>query len=747
MSQENLEPPKPLSEDPTQAPSMKEATPTASESLTTSEVLQPPDPSEETGDKGESTFKDSEKNAHPKRSLYEKSWGDEKNIKAGQKIGMFAPKERPKDPSVPGPDEDRKQVTEQPPEPTQRRFASYRTGEIKRQLKQSEARIETINLEIDTLNAQIHDVVKSLITITEGTEHFRNEKRLQSKFEQRREFQEQERKKINQTIEELEKELELRENLAQNGQNEALVEQLSLSSIFSEETPIENAMLYAATFFPELCIKDFQSLVALLLQGQTVEVKSTKQASTDEKDDKTQKANKTVVQRSLVEVWTESFCKPDIFLEKCYLELKRDSYSQYVDFVSPNLRDRLVEFFENKQPFYVERMLSSVENLVFAASDQIAEDVALILSEVMVYQPNRYRADWLISMIHRSKPTISSVLLLERVVELLYRVQLRLAPSDSKAYLDEFLSYSLYLDEDLTFDIILYLLYRHLCYGLSEVNGIEAVKCLLNWLKNLLNIKFDDSDDNREHYAVRSLNVIYTLLSQERLWQSSSSNYFYDLLNFLRDWLPSRELGADDYNFLDAVGLLFLPNYIVETLEKVQGERLRGKRKYGVYPPKYPLFNLGEKALLDEIGESRISLLVQWLFYPYTDLDFTTVQKLEEEGIIDGEQIKLIAKFILEWFAILLGFDSDNISQEGSQIATSLLRQIILTVNRSERKSLYQAFAEISDELLDKATEFELQGESQLSKECRNRRTLAKSIRKKFIEQQDAILKETTNYV
>jgi hypothetical protein len=57
------------------------------------------------------------------------------------------------------------------------------------------------------------------------------------------------------------------------------------------------------------------------------------------------------------------------------------------------------------------------------------------------------------------------------------------------------------------------------------------------------------------------------------------------------------------------------------------------------------------------------------------------------------------------------------------------------------QKTLSQSFAEIADELLDLAAEFEHDGESELSKECRNRRSLAKVIRKNFNEQKD-LMKE-----
>lgn len=662
---------------------------------------------------------------------------DKERIREGQKLRIFGGKSSKKS-SGSGSEKEKEQVqTEQISEPTQRKYASYRSEYIDQLVKQTEYEIETINEEIEDLAEKIRGVVESLKTITDGTEHFRSQRRLQVRFKQEQNFKYQERNNLVETVTELQKEIETRQQLAQFEQNEvsAEAEQISLKSIFSEDTPIENAMLYAATFFPKLSTKDFQSIVGSLLKGQVVEIRSTKQENAN---DNTQKTVKAITHKDLVEVWNESFCKPNTLLKECYLELKRDGYTQYIDFISPSLRGRLLEFFENKHPFYVERMLKNIEGLLFFdSSPEISERVATILTEVIVYQPNRYQPNWLIHIIQEFRLGAKSLVPIVRIVEFLYRIQLRLRVSDSKSYLEEFLNSLVDLDEELAFRIVLHLLYQHLCWSLSEVNGIEAVKNLLNWLKKFLNIHLRDSTDQEESLAYESLNVIGTLLSQEVLWDSDSPNYFYELLDFLRDWLPEPDRSVSEDDFLSLISLTFLPNYLVETLEKVQGERLRKERKYGIYPPNYPLFNLGEKHSssdrLDETSISKISLLVRWLFYPFTDLNQNAIY------VLSDDLIKLNAKFILEWFALLLGFDPDRSSSEGSKITNALLQQIILVAPKNVQRTLYQSFAEIADELLDLAAEFEHGGASEFSKECRNRRSLAKMIRKNFNEQKNLI--------
>jgi hypothetical protein len=732
----------PESANSSQGLALGEAAPITGESLSSSEPPEVvPTQSEQSDDPSNSLVPDRVKSDEtPKRNDR-----DKERIREGQKLRLFGGKPSKKS-SGANSEKDKEQVqTEQIPEPTQRKYASYRSEYINQLVKQTKDEIDIINEEIQDLNEKIRGVVESLKTITDGTEHFRSQKRLQVKFEQERSFKRQDRDNLEETVTELQKELETRQQIAQSEQDDTSteIEQISLKSFFSEETPIENAMLYAATFFPKLSAIDFQSIVSSLLKGQLIEIKNTRQETAN---DGTQKTVEIVAHKDLVEVWNESFCKPNTLLEKCYLELRRDGYTQYIDFVSPNLRNRLLDFFENKHPFYVEGMLKNIEELsFFDSSSEISERVAIILSEVIVYQSNRYQPDWLIHIIEEVKSGTKSSVPIVRVAEFLYRIQLRLRVNDAISYIEEFLNKLLVLDEELTFRIVLHLLYQHLCWSLSEVNGIEAVKHLLNWLKGFLNIHLEDSTNREERLAYRAFNVVVNLLSQEVLWDSCFPNYFYELLDFLRDWLPEPGRSVDEDDFLSLISLTFLPNYLTETLEKVQGERLRKERRYGVYPPKYPPLNLDAKNFssngLDETSISKISLLVRWLFYPFTDLNQNAIYVLESTEMLSDNLIKLNAKFILEWFAILLGFDLDKPSSEGSKITTALLQQIILIAPKNVQKTLSQSFAEIADELLDLAAEFEHDGESELSKECRNRRSLAKVIRKNFNEQKD-LMKE-----
>jgi hypothetical protein len=613
--------------------------------------------------------------------------------------------------------------------------ASSTPEHIKSRIAEINTKIDVLNEEITNLNEENLAIVRSLRTITTNTEQFRTEKRKQLECTNKRNRKKQEYHSLVEKVAELRKLLELRERLQQSG---ILAENISLTMLFSEESPIKNAMLYAATFFQKLPIKDFQQLVSSLLQEQTIDVKIIEE---DADFDKDRNPIKSTIKKNLVDIWNESFFKPNTFMEDCYLELRRDNNTQYqyIDFVVPELRNRFIDFFDKKQPFYAERMLSNIEELVFFdPSDKIAEGVSIILSEVMISQPNRYRANWLISIVQNPEKRNVEF---SRVVDLLYRVQIRLDPKDSWEYTEEFLMHIIDSNEYLTIKIVSYLLYRHLLLSLSNVNGIESIKNLLRWLQNLLDVEMKVIEEDENHIAWKAFSVIETLLSQDVLWENSASNYFYELLGFLRDWLPTSESNPKNYSFLDVAALIILPRHLIDTIGRVQGERLTGKRKYGVYPLKYPLFNIDNNQLLDGTYESKINLLIRWLFYPYNELTSDAVLAVEESEILGDDLIKLIAKFVLEWFAILLGFDldPDRSNPEGSQIATILLKQVILVASKQEQKKLYQSLAEISDELLDKAVEFEAQGEMQLSKECRSRRNLAKNIRARFNEHKNLV--------
>ena len=125
----------------------------------------------------------------------------------------------------------------------------------------------------------------------------------------------------------------------------------SPQSLFKDNEPIENTVLYVATFFPKLSPQDFERVVSYLLEGRTIPV-TIKSTVTTEQGEIREIENSE--DKPVVEIWQESLYNPEKYLGKCYLKSNtQEDASQVIDFYLPlNEEDRLKKYFQEQQPLF-----------------------------------------------------------------------------------------------------------------------------------------------------------------------------------------------------------------------------------------------------------------------------------------------------------------------------------------------------------------------------------------------------------
>jgi hypothetical protein len=121
---------------------------------------------------------------------------------------------------------------------------------------------------------------------------------------------------------------------------------ISPESLFKDDEPIKNTVLYVATFFPGLNPHDFKRVVSLLLQGRNITIPVKQSISTAEGKTQITEVEK---EKDLTEIWKESFDKPDQYLRDCNLKVYRQNGGQEIRFYTQELREQILTYLEKEQ--------------------------------------------------------------------------------------------------------------------------------------------------------------------------------------------------------------------------------------------------------------------------------------------------------------------------------------------------------------------------------------------------------------
>lgn len=587
---------------------------------------------------------------------------------------------------------------------------------LKTQLKIVYKEIDIKNKEDDDCTDKIAEIVEELRCTTFGPNQ-RALRRERQKYEKDRDFCRALRKKLENQARNIKKALERQEAEQRKGgsgegnESSDSTQSISAKSLFKDDDKIVNTLLYVATFFPSLSPNEFKRVVSIFLKGITIEI--TKQQKVIEEE----KTRIIEIQEevSLVDIWEKSFSQLDKLLEKCFIKVSRKEKSSLVlDFSLSYLRSELQLFFQEEQPLYVEEQFKRTQVLLFDPSEKVADRAIYLLTRAAVDDPNVYGADWLLAITETVERT-KSELLFERLSKLIEKMQIELDSSQSNQIINTFFDHLLLAKPDYAFQIILRLIFRHLC-STWLLSRLKLSKQLLDWLKRVV-------DQAKQEDKVNAYEVLRILI-----WQKESSIYIYDLLEILKGWLPEKELSPEEYSLSNQAALFLLAAYCKETILGLD------PNEYGKWPSTYVLF-AGLYDDSDSACKHKLNILVSWLFYPDTDPSKNSERKLALEHLLKVDPIDWIGFFIAEWFAILCGSRKGRIDTQSpyaSKVADSLLEQVVLATEPAEQKRLTEFWATLANTYLDEAEKCANSGEEQRKKDFVFRRKLVRELRKRF---------------
>ncbi|NJK66057.1 MAG: hypothetical protein HC941_05555 [Microcoleus sp. SU_5_3] len=596
---------------------------------------------------------------------------------------------------------------------------------------------ERYKTEIGSLKKQYDDLSEKIEDFSEEKREAHSlteERRIQKKLDRFRQEREEKRIKLEQLendLDELDRELSKSESEEKSygskrkGANEnnssEESEDVVAQSLFADDDLIQNTVLYVATFFPGLNLQDFKRVVSLLLAGQTKTIPVKESTTTEEGKIQVKETQK---EKLLTEIWQESFDRPDKYLKNCYLTVSRQNGNQSIDFTSDELRKNLLAYFEKEQSLYLEEQLRRTQklDLLLDSSDELAEKAIDVAVKAAIDYPNSYAEDWLIELLVKiaKEDERRVATLLERLSQLIYKLQIQPDYSKSENIAQKFLEHLIDIEyRSLAFAIFSYLIDWNIRSG--EL-GIRSGKQLLTWLKKLLDR--EDLEEKNEKLQAD----IYSLL-KELLWQSGFYLYIYDFLGILKEWLPDRDISAEQYTRSNITALFLLFTYCEETIDKLS------LKWYGEWPSFYPLFAPLRNQDNSETGHrfnEELGTLFSWLFYS----DFTG--KIAIDSFLDYSNpsqinaLDAIGFFIAEWLVILFGFDGGESDQEVLDMVNNLIHHIILNTSRSQQNQLKDFWTSLTGAYLDNATEYNESGNRKLKEQFSARRKILKKFQKQF---------------
>jgi hypothetical protein len=526
-------------------------------------------------------------------------------------------------------------------------------------------------------------------------------------------------------------------NSDQEKSRDAKAEKVSVHVLFNDEDPIRNTVLYVATFFPKLNPQDFKRVVSLLLKDRITTICVKESSTTEEEQIKITEVYK---QKKLTDIWQESFDSPDKYLSSCRLKVYRQNGLQTVDFYLPELREEFLKYFQEEQFVYLDEQLRRTQelNLLFDKSDKVADNAINIAVKIAVDYPHSHEERWLLEIFKKitQEDGQRTNLLLERLSRLIYRLQIDPDYSKSQSIAQSFLEPLIFPEYRLlAFLFIKDLIDKNLRSGWQ---GIQSAKQLFNWLRQLLDK--EELEKNNEETTLKYEGIeadIYKLLLN-LMWQSGLSSSLYDFLGILREWLPEQDTPPEKYSPSNKASLFLLFDYCQDITLKFPYEF------YGNWPSFYPLFNslsldideLASDNVNNKVNE-KLDILVSWLFHSDPN------GNLAIKYVVDIDPIEEIGFFLSEWHEILWGIDSEEQNQEGLDLFKRLLQRIILLSEEREQKKqkkailfqqkqLIEYWTKLTERFLDKATNYEKEGDKQSKTRFMNKRKQVRQLKQEF---------------
>jgi hypothetical protein len=372
-------------------------------------------------------------------------------------------------------------------------------------------------------------------------------------------------------------------------------------AIGENDPPLRLAVLYVATFYPNLAPNEFSRVLTTLVGEQRTVVPETVRQKTKDGSFKEVQLHR---EKPLAEIWRD---RSDALLRECQLITSKDG-NRVVTFQEAGRRDRLRRHYEENYGIYVQdQFLSAWEKaLLFDPSNEIAKDLTALAVDMATTYPNQFGHDWLFDTIeHSVDGAADPKRVLGRIVPLLRAV----------------------LREPKLNDVVPKLLDRLLHAGRHE-NALDLVKNLrcteldeFEWLKQVI---------DRSSAAVRANAARYVEIELYR------RGGVYSLLGALETWLPAADRDRGNYSPSNDVALHIVFRYLLGTSEGLDTAH------DGLWPSRLPLLAVDGESATDNFAS-----LFRFLFHP-------AMAAVIAHEVPGEDPSSVLFALIAEWVFVLL---------------------------------------------------------------------------------------------
>lgn len=412
------------------------------------------------------------------------------------------------------------------------------------------------------------------------------------------------------------------EELVRTGELRAVVEKggpLAETAIVKpeEQSPIADpdnllsvAVLYAATFYPNLSATEFIEIVKLLVGDQRTLVPESVQQKTKDGSFKMVELKR---EKPIADIWT---AKTDTVLRENRLITSRD-VGRPVTFADVGRRDLLRRHFEEQFGAYVlqQFVMAWDKGLLYERSTRVASAVITLTVEMALTDPDQFDREWVTERIlHFCEQSSVSSFILLRSADLL-RAMLRQPPLD--AVVNGVVQRLLQLG-------------RH-DYALTIIKALRLAPEFddLYWLQQVL---------DRGTNEIREEASIY-LFNELRRADIGIERFVTTLAN---KWLPAADRDPASYSHANGAALVTVFAFCFEVTEGFDANL------YGSWPSRFPIIASDPQSAAKQFGA-----VLRCLFHP------GLISALEGD-LVPENLTRELALLVSRWVFILFGYSEEK---------------------------------------------------------------------------------------
>lgn len=425
--------------------------------------------------------------------------------------------------------------------------------------------------------------------------------------------------------------------------------------VFREESEAHRAVVFVATYLPDLGQRDFDRFVTLLLGD---------------------KMHDQVEER-----WSNRWHRSaDRVFRDCHLRAApAGDGTLMVDFSEPYLRRELRGHLERHSPWYVRHQCQALQDsgALFSLdlSRTAVEGLVRLFVERAIVDPAGFGSAWLLDLVlslriqlegepPSGSPVERLAWLLEKLavetrlrahfhgrLALLIREMLDREPL-RPVVRDFFELLIAARQHDALLDVILDLARR-----LRFAPHFDP----LIWMRRLL-------DQGSQAVRRRTAERLVALARE-------SGPRIYEFLSTVRSWLPEVGRPSERFSTSNRFALEFPFDYCLDVAKSLSPDR------FGAWPSRHPLFY----ALPNDPAEARkeIARIVEWLFDP-RGVALETADKTETMQTAEAVRVGHVADLVEHWAWVLEG-NSEGESGEGSALFSLIVEEIDRRIGARER--------------------------------------------------------------